>query len=316
MLLGLSAAVWPCTDVLVTREPCVVSARTMDWGGSMFSKVVIRPRGMSRTAVGCPAGVQPLTWTSQYGSVTTRAFVDASTTDGLNERGLSASTLTLSVSTYAEAPSRPAVTPAQWAQVFLDTCGTVAEAVAEAEDFDVVPLHIPLAPDTKVHLVLRDATGDAALLEYLEGKLVLHHPLPSPAVTNDPPYTEMLARIAPALAEPPPPMPLGFDPVSRCARASLWARRLPSARSPEQAAAYAFDVIQTVCRPPGDRAVTLWTGVRDHTNLTFCYRTQNDPQVVTLRLADLDLSAGQPEQSLDMRADPLPAASARGPAPE
>jgi penicillin V acylase-like amidase (Ntn superfamily) len=306
LLLAVCCAsqAWPCTDVLATTDPCFVSARTMDWHGDLLSKVVIRPRGIAREALSCPPGSEPLRWTSQYGSVTTRAFIDQSTSDGLNERGLSAATLWLSDTRFAQPAGRPVVTPMQWAQVFLDTCATVEEVVAKAQEFDVAPLQIPLFGEISVHLVLRDATGDSAIMEYLDGKLVAHHPMPIPAATNEPPYTEMLAKVAAfdgfGGADP---MPFGFDAVSRCARASMWAKRLPKPQNPGQAVAYAFDVIQTVCRPPGDRAVTLWECVRDHTNLVYCYRTLNDPQVVSLKFRDLDLSAGQPENVLEMHAD-------------
>jgi choloylglycine hydrolase len=270
----------------------------------MLSRVVIRPRGIERRAVDCPEGAEPLRWTAQYGSATVRSFVDVSTSEGMNERGLSAATLWLSDSRYATPAAKPVVTPMQWTQVFLDTCATVEEAVAKAQEFDVVPLQIPLFGNVTDHLVLRDATGDSAVMEWLDGRLVVHHPAPIPAVTNEPPYAEMLTRVAAyeGLGGT-EPMPYDFGAVARCARASLWAKRLPKAHGPAQAVAYAFNVIQTVCRPPGDRAVTLWTCVRDHTDLTFHYRTLNDPQIVSFDLKALDFSPGQPEQVLDMHAD-------------
>lgn len=304
LCLSCSPSAWPCTDVLATSDPWVVSTRTMDWRANMLSRIVIRPRGVERQASDCPKGAQPLRWTSQYGSVTTRSFIDTSTSDGLNERGLSAATLWLSDSRYAQPAGKPVVTPMQWAQVFLDTCATVQEAVAKADEFDVAGLQILLFGEVNVHLVLRDATGDSAIMEYLDGKLVVHHPMPIPAATNEPPYAEMLTKVGvfSGLGGD-QPMPYGIDPVSRCARASLWARRLPKAQNPAQAVAYAFDVIQTVCRPPGDRAATLWTAVRDHTNLVLYYRTLNSPQVVSISLKDVDLSPGQPEKVIDMHAD-------------
>ncbi|MBM3497253.1 MAG: linear amide C-N hydrolase [Armatimonadetes bacterium] len=298
------AACLPCTDVLATREPWVVSARTMDWRASMLSRVVIRPRGIERRASDCPPDSEPLQWTARYGSVTVRSFIDVSTSEGLNERGLSAALLWLSDSRYAQPAGKPVVTPMQWGQFFLDTCATVDEAVEKAKEFDVVPLQIPLWGSITDHLVLRDATGDSAVLEWLDRRLVVHHPLPIPAVANEPPCAEMLTRVAAfdglGGAEP---MPYDFSSVARCARASLWAQRLPRPQRPTQAVAYAFDVIQTVCRPPGDRVVTLWASVRDHTNLTFHYRTLNDPQVVSFDLKALDFSPGRPETVLDMHAD-------------
>ncbi|MCD1633926.1 linear amide C-N hydrolase [Martelella mediterranea] len=84
-----------------------------------------------------------------------------------------------------------------WAQYFLDNCGSVAEAVAdfEANPFDVVAADVPDQPGrlAKVHLSLSDASGDSALLEWLDGELVIHHGPQYRTMTNDPPYDQQLA---------------------------------------------------------------------------------------------------------------------------
>ena len=40
---------------------------------------------------------------------------------------------------------------------------------------------------------LADATGDSAIFEYIDGKLVVHHGKQYSVMTNDPPYDQQLA---------------------------------------------------------------------------------------------------------------------------
>lgn len=47
-----------------------------------------------------------------------------------------------------------------------------------------------------VHLALEDSTGDSAILEYINGKLVIHHGRQYQVMTNDPPYDQQLALLA------------------------------------------------------------------------------------------------------------------------
>lgn len=44
-----------------------------------------------------------------------------------------------------------------------------------------------------VHVAIADARGDSAILEYLNGELVIHHGRQYQIMTNNPPYDEQLA---------------------------------------------------------------------------------------------------------------------------
>ena len=65
----------------------------------------------------------------------------------------------------------------------------------EANPFDVVTSDVPDKPGrlAKVHLSLSDASGDSAILEWLDGELVIHHGPEYRTMTNVPPYDQQLA---------------------------------------------------------------------------------------------------------------------------
>lgn len=91
----------------------------------------------------------------------------------------------------------PRMSLAIWAQFFLDNFATVDEAVTylNAHPFDTATKDVPDQPGklTTVHLSLSDASGDSAILEWIDGKLQIHHNRDYRVMTNDPPYPEQLA---------------------------------------------------------------------------------------------------------------------------
>src|SRR5712691_9842122 len=73
-LLGAIALLHPFyaqagTDVrIVARDRSVLTARSMDFGTEMKSRIVIRPRG-EKFASPAPEGAQKAEWTGKYGFV-------------------------------------------------------------------------------------------------------------------------------------------------------------------------------------------------------------------------------------------------------
>lgn len=76
----------------------------MDWAEDTETNLWIFPRELKRSGA---AGPHSLEWTSKYGSVIASAFDSnpnmASTTDGVNEKGLAANVLWLAESEYPKA---------------------------------------------------------------------------------------------------------------------------------------------------------------------------------------------------------------------
>ena len=173
--LFISPQAEACTRALfVGSDNVVITGRSMDWSEDMRSDLWVFPRGMSRNGL---AGPRSLTWTSLYGSLIVSSY-NAGTADGINEKGLVANILYLVEANYGKPhDNKPVLAISLWAQYVLDNFATVAEAVGalQKEPFVVIPSSLPGLPPSQLHLSLSDSTGDSAILEYVDGQLVIHH---------------------------------------------------------------------------------------------------------------------------------------------
>ena len=121
----------------------VITARSMDWKVDVGTNLWIFPRGMARSG---EAGPNSVKWTSRYGSVIATGY-DISTTDGMNEAGLTANLLWLVESEYPHYDGKQlGMSIAIWTQYVLDNFATVKEAVDALgkESFVVVTDNIPV----------------------------------------------------------------------------------------------------------------------------------------------------------------------------
>ena len=80
-------------------------------------------------------------------------------------------------------------------QYFLDNYASVEEAVAAMQDapFTIVSKPVENGMAALIHMAISNATGDSAILEYLDGELVIHHGPEHTVMTNSPIYSEQLA---------------------------------------------------------------------------------------------------------------------------
>ncbi len=116
----------------------------------------------------------PARWTSLYGSLVVTVY-GIGTADGINEKGLGVHMLYLASTDYGPRdPSKSAVHAGLWAQYLLDNSATVAEALQAMEKIQVVMVEANGHKAT-VHMAIEDASGDSAILEYVKGKLTVHH---------------------------------------------------------------------------------------------------------------------------------------------
>ncbi len=194
--IGLSADAVPlaaCTRVLyVAKDGTVLTGRSMDWGEDLHSNMWVLPRGMKRDGMG---GKNTITWESKYGSLIVTGY-DIGTSDGMNEKGLVVSLLALVESDYGKpVEGGKVICMSTWAQYVLDSHATVAEAVADLrkEHFRVQTVVLPTGQPANMHLAVSDPTGDSAVFEYVDGKLVIHHGKQYKVMTNSPTYDKQLA---------------------------------------------------------------------------------------------------------------------------
>lgn len=292
-------AVQACTRLVYHGvDDLVVTARSMDWKSDVATNLWVFPRGMQRSG---EAGEHSLKWTSKYGSVIASGY-DISTTDGLNEAGLSASVLWLVESSYPkQGGGKPGLSIAAWAQYVLDNFATVEEAVQalRAEPFtlvtDAVPGEDRLAT---LHLAMSDASGDSAIVEYIDGKQVIHHGRQYQVMTNSPTFDKQLAlneyweQIGGTVM-----LPGTNRAADRFARAAFYVNAVPKTPDAVQAIASVFSVIRNVSVPFGlttpdqpNISSTRWRTVADHKNLRYFFESALTPNVFWVDLKQLDFS--------------------------
>ena len=110
-------------------------------------------------------------------------------------------------------------------QYLLDQAGTVTEALGLLDGIEILMVSAH-GHDATLHLAMEDATGDSAIVEYVEGKRVVHHGRQFTLMTNDPTYDEQLALLAKQDFSHPSremPLPGNVNPVDRFQRAAYYA---------------------------------------------------------------------------------------------
>ena len=118
------------------------------------------------------------------------------TVDGINEAGLVGNVLYLAESDYGPADTdKPKMSVGGWLQYVLGSFATVSEAVdaLKADPFTFVVPNLPNGKAATGHVALSDPSGDSAIFEYLDGKLVIHHGPETTVMNNSPPYDQQLA---------------------------------------------------------------------------------------------------------------------------
>ncbi len=270
----------------------------MDWKSDVETNLWVFPRGMKRSG---EAGPNSIEWVSKYGSVIASGY-DISTTDGMNEAGLVTNVLWLVESSYPNYDGKtPGLSIAAWAQYVLDNFATVQDAVnvLARQPFTVVTDNVPgenrLAT---LHLSLSDASGDSAIVEYIDGRQVIHHSRSYQVMTNSPTFDQQLAlnsywqQIGGMVMLP------GTNRASdRFARASFYVNAIPKADNMFEALAGAFSVIRNVSVPYGittpdqpNISSTRWRTVSDHKNKLYFFESALAPNVFWVDITKLDLS--------------------------
>ena len=301
-----------CSRVIhAASDGRVTMARSMDWKEDNRPKWWVFPRGMARTG---GTDTNPLRWTSQYGSVVVSMY-DTGAVEGMNEKGLMVQGLYLSESKYGTRDaSRPGLSIMAYSQYLLDGFGTVAAAVSalEKEPFQVVTVTLGGEPGT-AHWALADSTGDSAIVEYVEGKQVIHHDRKYAVMCNSPTFDQQLAvnsywnSVGGDVF-----LPGTWRSADRFARATWYQKSLPSSpKSTREAVAGVLSVVRNVSVPLGSAdptkpnlAPTIYRTAADLTDRTYFYESTLSPSVIWVDLKALDFSEKGPVLMLDVADQP------------
>lgn len=309
-----------CTRALfVGSDGVTITGRSMDWLEDLHSDLWAFPKGMARDGA---AGPQSIAWTSKYGSLIVSGY-NAGTADGMNEKGLVANMLYLDESDYGKPEgNKPVMSISLWAQYVLDNFASVSEAVAalRQEPFRIIAPILPNGVPAQMHLSISDAEGDSAVLEYIDGKLVIHHGKQYNVQTNSPTYDQQLAlnaywKTIGGLIF----LPGTNRSADRFARASFLIEAIPKKSDPayitavpdgtfiNQAVASVLSVIRSVSVPlgittPGEPNIssTIWRTVANQKDKVYFYDSSTSPNAFWVALSDLDLKSGAPVKKLSL----------------
>ena len=290
-----------CTRVLWnTNDLAVLTGRSMDWPESTQPLIVGFPRGRSRDG-SHPAGIvsdpNPLHWTSRYASLVTTVY-GLGTVDGLNEAGLAGHALYLNETDFGPRdPAKPGVQAGLWLQYLLDQADTVGAALRLMEQ--IQPMAVSAhGRDANLHLALEDAGGDSAIIEFADGRAVVHHGRQYTLMTNDPTYDEQLNLLSlQDFSHPSREMPLpgNVNPVDRFQRAAYYCALLPKPNSQREAIAGVMAIMRNVSvpfgAPYGDFGVynTEYRTVTDLTNRMYFFELTTSPNVIWVEMDRLKL---------------------------
>lgn len=312
VLVGLASVSQACSHAFWNKyKGYMIVGRAMDLPFGDHTQLAVFPRGIERN--GLANGVGGIRWTSRYASVGIVSG-DVATTDGMNEKGLDANVLSLDGGDWGERdPSIPGLSYRLWVQYFLDTCATVDEVIEKSKNLQIVNDVKTMGMFWPIHLAVSDASGDSAILEYLSGKLTVHHGKQFNVLTNEPPYDQQLTNLRKYTAfGGKQPLPGTLDPLARFVRAQTFLDTLTKPKNQEDAISKLYGVMRTVAVPRGSRGdydgtapykhLTYWFTFADLSSKTYYYQSTHNLNMIWVKLNELPIATGNPIRMLDAAA--------------
>jgi penicillin V acylase-like amidase (Ntn superfamily) len=294
-----------CSRVLwADNGRAVVVGRNMDWFKPMLEELWGLPRGIKRDGM---TGKNTLSWRAKYGSVVANV---AGPADGMNEKGLAAHMLWLAESEYGPRDeSKPGLSMGQWLQFYLDNFATVQEAVefTEKNAFQVVTLVYDGLRAT-THMALEDASGDSAVIEYIDGKPRIYHGRSYTVMTNSPPFDQQVEALKGYKGfGGDRDLPGSSQAADRFVRGAFYLKNLPKPDDERDCVAGVLSIMRNMAQPFGVRdpnhpntSPTRWRTVCDLTNRAYYFESSLNPNIVWVKLDKLDFAEGAPILKLDL----------------
>ncbi|MDD3625793.1 MAG: linear amide C-N hydrolase [bacterium] len=177
VILFFSSPIYSCSSFVLKSDNILIFGTNYDndiYPGQIF----INKKGIKKTGWEPGTTGEVAEWVSKYGSVTFNVAGYQLPWAGMNEKGLVISTMALGETKNPAPDERPPLVSAYWMQYIFDTCATVDDVIASDK--------IVKIKDTVDHYLICDAEGNIAVIEFLEGKMVVHKQdsLPIKALTN------------------------------------------------------------------------------------------------------------------------------------
>ena len=281
--LSWASASYACTSFILGDGDDVILGSNFDNSfkpGMLF----VNKRNVRKSGLNPDGEMLAPTWTSKYGSVTVHTAPYQYPWAGMNEAGLTISTMQVPGTQVQSADERPALISAAWVQYVLDTCATIDEVI-EAEK----QVRLSYAVD---HYLVCDASGDSLVIEFLAGQAVCHRgkDLPVKVLANGP-YAQCVEDLRTAGR-----LPKDASSQSRMQRLDRMARAYKATPGTD-GIDYAFSMLSEAALPS-----TTWSLVFDLKERALVFRTFENPHPRRVNLRVLDFSCQAPVRMIDMHA--------------
>ena len=257
--------------------------------GITWAELVSRPEVYAET-VAVPFENRPeprINWTSRYASITFNSEGVDFPDGGMNEKGLCIFEMSMGLTRFMKIAGKPTLFICLWIQYQLDNFATVDEVVAHLGEIN--------QDGWSWHYFIADRSGDYAIVEYLEDRIVVYRDeqAPVPMLCNSSYKRELeLVSGKPTLLTRIKNM---IGKRRRFQRGLLARERLAgdAAMDLDKQAREMVDIMAI-------RGWNKWQIIADPVNLKVDFRTHCNRVFRTIDLTRLELSSGSPAQILDI----------------
>jgi choloylglycine hydrolase len=271
-----------CTTFFIHHNGKMVFGRNYDWvadAGMVYTNQI----GLAKRSAKTPDG-NTTSWVSKYGSISFNQYGKEFPTGGMNEKGLVVELMWLDGTVYPQPDERPSVNVLQWIQYQLDNHATIEEVIASDKTIRISSKGTPL------HYLVADASGHAATIEFLEGKMKVHtgSDLPLPVLTNNT-YNESVTSHSGGAVQ-------GNNSLERFSAACNMINQYKSDANGRSLIDHSFAILDKVAQ--GD--YTKWSIVYDITEKKIWFRTQRSKQLRSINFSAFDFSCSVLSKQINM----------------
>ncbi|HMS32821.1 MAG TPA: choloylglycine hydrolase family protein [Ignavibacteria bacterium] len=331
--LLLNSNIIACTDArVIAKDGSVVTARSMEFGAIMNSRLVIKPQG-SVFISPAPGNTAGFTWISKYGIVYLDGFDIDCAVDGMNEAGLGFGALYLpgfaEYENIEPVRNKYAVSNLQFGAWALSQYSNVEEVKAALPGINVwgEPVAVFGNDFVPLHFVIHDAAGTSIVIEWVNGKLTVYDNTAG-VMTNSPPYDWHMTNLRNYISLSPDNsnpvkvggitypsngqgsglfgMPGDPTPPSRLIQTVFALNSAVTPLNATEALILAQKLMNRVDLPEGlardkssgESDITQWAVFRDQTNKIYYFRTYDDMTLNAVDLKKISLTAGSPDRRM------------------
>lgn len=175
LFVSLSLVSHACTAFMYKVNGKIYTGRNYDWSiGDHL--VVVNPKGKAKFSMENKG--KDLKWVSSYGSITFNQFGVELPNGGMNEAGLVMAVLWLNNSKYELKDNRKELNELQFIQYQLDNSSSVSEVINSLQKVRVT------GERADIHYFISDAKGNAAVIEFVNGKAIVNKGINCFGITN------------------------------------------------------------------------------------------------------------------------------------